>query len=183
MLSQTVFARLSFCLPNLISTKSSNYRGAWKVDRDCFGEAKGNERNTKQKMTGVLSDVVSKINFEVGRLATKGRWERKKGPEEIRGSQVWLGAAISCHWRSARDKRIKWAAHTNTVGRHWCQEEGNSKRCWWRWSKNREELGQLNWADCSYILIDSLSSMRNTEILKHDQLLRVRKVSGLCTEC
>lgn len=67
----------------------------WKVDRDCFEEAKGNERNTKKKMTGVLSDVVSKINFEVGRLATKGRWERKKGPEEIRGSQVWLGAAIS----------------------------------------------------------------------------------------
>lgn len=59
------------------------------MNRDCFEEAKGNR---KQKVTGVLSDVGSKINFEVGRLATKDRWERKRERGFIR---VWHRAAIS----------------------------------------------------------------------------------------
>lgn len=52
------------------------------------GEQKGNR---KQKVTGVLSDVGSKINFEVGRLATKDRWERQTEREREDSSGVGIG--------------------------------------------------------------------------------------------
>lgn len=41
---------------------SFNYTKVWKVERDSFGKANGKQRNTKKKMTGVLLDVLSKIN-------------------------------------------------------------------------------------------------------------------------
>lgn len=67
------------------------------------GEQKGNR---KQKVTGVLSDVGSKINFEVGRLATKDRWERQTERERgfFRG---WHRAAISSVSSTERVDKIK----------------------------------------------------------------------------
>lgn len=56
-----------------------------------MGKPRG-KRNTKVKLAGVLSDVVTKINFK---MATKDKWGGKRGLKKIRGSQVWHGAAIT----------------------------------------------------------------------------------------
>lgn len=55
-----------------------------------MGKPRG-KRNTKVKLAGVLSDVVTKINFK---MATKDKWGGKERPEK---DQRKPGLARSCH--------------------------------------------------------------------------------------
>lgn len=134
------------------------------MNRDCFGEAKGNR---KQKVTGVLSDVVSKINFKVGRLATKDRWEGKRRSVFIGLPSLLPAAGTERAVKIKEDKTEKWAEHIET---HWKDTGADGGEAQER-VQNREKLGQLNWADCALILTDRMSLMRN--MYTNDQLPRV----------